>query len=56
MTPDAGSPYSEFTVRQPIHYKYNTIQYSILSNTLSGGFDLEWTKILYQVERKNIYT
>jgi hypothetical protein len=56
MTPSTSTPFVEYTIRQPIHYKSNAIQYSVFSNTVSGGFALESTKILYQAERKNIFT
>jgi hypothetical protein len=55
MTPNVVvSAPVEYTVRQPIHYKSTYVQYCLFSNTVSGGFALQSTKILYQADRKNI--
>jgi len=56
MTPDITTAFVAYDVRHPIHYKANSIQYAIRQSTVSGGFSLLATKILFTQERKNIYT
>lgn len=56
LTPNTTVAFVEYSIRHPIHYKSNSIQYSVYTDTLSGGFAFQGTKIYYENERKNIET